>query len=140
MDPKAALLAILRGHETSDHIEALCGWIAAGGFLPEVELADGLGQPLSAMTMSAMTVSAMTTDKAKRAAADRRGIWASCEVQGFDWWLVADWADLVDAFCELDSATACDFDECDAEATEARGPMQYCATHAAEHDDACDHE
>lgn len=136
MDPKAALLAILRGHEISDHIEALDSWIATGGFLPEVELADGLGLPLSAMATNAMP-----TGKAKRAAADRRGIWASYKAQGFDWRLVADWADLVNAFCEpeSESATACDFDECDADATEARGPMQYCATHASEHD-ALDHE
>lgn len=89
MDPNAALLALLRGHEPGDHTEALCAWIAGGGFLPEI----ALDKPIETHAILAIS-------QAVRVAADERGVWASMHARGFDWHLVAEWADLVEAFCE----------------------------------------
>jgi hypothetical protein len=40
MDPNAALNAIIRGHMVEEHVEALIGWLANGGFAPQVEVPD----------------------------------------------------------------------------------------------------
>lgn len=40
MDPNAALIAILRGHEVADHVDALRGWLGGYGFKPQVQMPD----------------------------------------------------------------------------------------------------